>query len=179
VYLHLQAKLLVAKPFNTGPQNLNAKETTVAPTSFFSQLLDRNGGVRKTSDTSLQIFPITTLRRIPGTCLWTLTVVEPMSATQTSVRCDVYSSKPKEKVTGLDGIKTEFELGIKKLEENFSTLCADASPQTRIVMRDAQHKILQQLEHHTKLERKTGTEIFPAADEMAKGNGCGVAEKRQ
>jgi hypothetical protein len=161
------------------PQDLNKKESVVAPTSFFSQLLDRNGGVRKTSDNSLQIFPMTTLRRVPGQSLWSMTMVEPISATQTSVRCEVYSSKPNDRIVALEAMKEDFEQTIKKLEEAFSTLSTNTSIYTRTAMPETQHKILKQLEDHTKLERKSGTEIFPAADEMSKGTSCGVAEKRE
>jgi hypothetical protein len=122
---------------------------------------------------------MTTLRRVPGKSLWIMTIVEPVSATQTSIRCDVYSSKPAAKTPGLEKIKEEFESNIKTLEQQFSAISTDTLTQTISAMPDSQHKILRQLENHSKLERKTGAQIFPAADEMSKGTNCGVAEKRK
>jgi hypothetical protein len=122
---------------------------------------------------------MTTVRRVSGQSLWSMTMVEPVSATQTSVRCDVYSSKSNDNTIALTTMKEDFEKSIKKLEEDFLSISTETSIHTKTAMPDTQHKILRQLADHTKLERKTGTEIFPATDEISKGTSCGVAEKRE
>lgn len=147
-------------------------------------LLRQRGAKSAVGDSSLNVWPLTTLRRIPSTPFWTMTILEPSSATSTSVRCEVYSAKPKidpnRYSINLAQMEEDFKSHIQALELDFSDISSNDETPMNTIISPAQHQILKQLESHTKMERKSGEEIFPAVLPVSKTSpSCGVAERRE
>jgi len=113
-----------------------------------------------------------------------MTVVEPLSATQSSIRCTLYSTQangttpPDTKL--IDQLHREFKDYVRILEQQASNFTESLNHSIPTVG-SSQRNLIRQLEDHVKQERQAGAEIFPAAQNVSSdssGNaGCGVAER--
>ncbi|KAF2429286.1 ISP domain-containing protein [Tothia fuscella] len=165
-----------------------ACEPTLLPrtrsvSSVLSLILDRSINRLAVRDAVMDLSPFTTIRRVANTSFWTMTVVEPISATETTIRCDLYSTVADAKPQYvIDPKKFEHHLMtcVQAWECEFASIVSDGQAPSSIKIWAAQHDILRQLESHTKMERKSGGEIFPAVLTDNKTSlSCGVAERRK
>lgn len=105
-----------------------------------------------------------------------MTVVEPLSATRSSLRRTLYStaasSKPPTGQKLIDDIHNDFKADLQALNQQFCNITASSK------ITPSQTRLLEKIEAHIKQERKAGTQIFPAVpgkDENSSASG--VAEK--
>ncbi|QDS72416.1 hypothetical protein FKW77_009061 [Venturia effusa] len=141
---------------------------------------------RKTPRATCQPSSISALRAIPGTDLWFMTVVEPLSATRSSIRRTLYTSQPASKKATdqklIDDVRDDFEADLQSLnhkQTQLTTLLTSTAGDD--IMTPFQLRLLDQIEAHLKQERKAGTQIFPAAQTVPDKDGNsstgGVAER--
>ena len=149
-------------------------------------LVTRLFGVGRKQQATCQPSSISALRSIPGTNLWFMTVVEPLSATRSSLRRTLYSTQaasiPFADQKLIDDVHNDFKSDLRALNQRFSDLTTSGdAASTSNSMTPAQTRLLQQIEAHLKQERKAGTQIFPAAQPVPDKDGnsstSGVAER--
>lgn len=117
-----------------------------------------------------------------------MTVVEPLSATRSSLRRTLYSTQPttKDPINQklIDDVHNDFKSDLHSLNQKHIEITTSIFT-TSIVreksMTPSQTHLLEQIEAHLRQERKAGTQIFPAAQPAADKDGNssagGVAEK--
>ncbi|KAE9962327.1 hypothetical protein BLS_000494 [Venturia inaequalis] len=160
------------------------------PGSLLNRLF---GGARhQQKQATCQPSPISALRSIPGTNLWFMTVVEPLSATRSSLRRTLYCTHPNpsstltlttnQNQTLLNAVGKDFNSDLETLIQSqiamTTTTTANNTPiGLSKTITPSQTHLLERIEEHLRRERKAGTQIFPAAQLVADGEGSGVAEK--
>jgi len=150
------------------------------PPSLLARLFGKSDSNHHSADNSSQTSLISAVRSFSNNSYWSMTVVEPISATRCSIRCTLYTTKTNTKQavnnTLVEGIHARFESTAKRLEKNHSLIMkleVGGAGMTK-----TQQHILKQLEEHIKLERKAGAEILPAAQHgSGKSSSSGVAER--
>ncbi|PYI10743.1 iron-sulfur cluster-binding protein [Aspergillus sclerotiicarbonarius CBS 121057] len=111
----------------------------------------------------IRVFPFATFHTIGDAALWYSLSFVPMSETRTSVRFDLYSHGER---CGLrssamqDDLSSRLNTSIQALEIEFQSY--SGNPMYVPNPRDAQRAILDILKSHSKLEKQTGAEVFPA-----------------
>lgn len=152
-------------------------------------LLNRLFGVGNIPQATCQPSSISALRSIPGTNVWFMTVVEPLSATRSSLRRTLYSTQPATKnlinQKLIDDVHNDFKSDLKFLNQKYIDITSQSTSTASIVgeksMTHSQTHLLEQIEAHLRQERKAGTQIFPAAQPAADKDGNssvgGVAER--
>ncbi|TLD32194.1 ISP domain-containing protein [Venturia nashicola] len=153
-----------------------------------ASLLTRLFDVRYQQQATCQPSSISALRSIPGTNLWCMTVVEPLSATRSSLRRTLYSTTPTDKHCIsrklIDDVHNDFRADLQSLiQKQIDVTASTSSVELNTTMTPSQTRLLEQIEAHLKRERKAGTQIFPAAQSTADKDGnssaSGVAERRK
>jgi hypothetical protein len=125
---------------------------------------------------------VSALTSIAGLPLWHMTVVEPISATRSSIRRTLYSSQTNVQLPGIEEtiakLKDEFTLTVKRLETEFQSIgIADEC----IALSPSQEELRVLIQGHVRKEREAGKKITPAlplqiASEVNSSD-CGIAEK--
>ncbi|KAF4332211.1 dioxygenase subunit alpha yeaW [Fusarium beomiforme] len=117
-----------------------------------------------TANARLDIFPLTVVHTVSGSNCWYQLTYNPISATKTSVRCDVYSAKssgsPQLDKTTRENLEQEVKQRIQGLEaehKKVTTFGYDVVSTSHY-----QEKIASVVENHIKQERLRGCEIKPA-----------------
>ncbi|RDI80438.1 hypothetical protein Vi05172_g9583 [Venturia inaequalis] len=158
------------------------------PGSLLNRLF---GGTRhQQKQATCQPSPISALRSIPGTNLWFMTVVEPLSATRSSLRRTLYCTHPNPSSTLtlttnqtlINAVGKDFKSDLQTLiQSQIAMTTTTTANNTPICLNKtitpSQTHLLDQIEEHLRRERKAGTKIFPAAQLVADEEGSGVAEK--
>ncbi|RFN46499.1 hypothetical protein FIE12Z_9259 [Fusarium flagelliforme] len=117
-----------------------------------------------TTTARLDIYPLTVVHTASGSNYWYQITYNPISATKTSVRCDLYSAKssgsPQLDQTTRENLEQEVKQRIQALEAEHKKVTAfgyDAVSTSQY-----QEKIASVVESHIKQERLQGCEIRPA-----------------
>lgn len=151
-----------------------------------ASLLSHFFGSTHQQQVTCQPSSISALRSIPGTNLWFMTVVEPLSATRSSLRRTLYTtdptSKPNISQNLIDDVNNDFKADLQTLIKNQIDITTSAnSSGSDQTMTASQIHLLEQIETHLKQERKAGIQIFPAAqpvpDQDGNSSASGVAER--
>jgi hypothetical protein len=151
-----------------------------------ASLLSRLFGIGHNQQVTCQPSSLSALRSIPGTNLWFMTVVEPLSATRSSLRRTLYSTQPASKQSVdqklIDDVHNDFKTDLQSLNQKYCDVTtSSALARTVNTMTPSQTRLLEQIEAHLKQERKVGTQIFPASQAVPDKDGNsstdGVAER--
>lgn len=127
---------------------------------------------------------VSALTSVGGLPLWHMTVVEPISATRSSIRRTLYATKPNTQIPSVDTItselETEFNNMVKKLETQFHEI---SSGTESLSLSTSQEELREQIHSHVKKEREAGKRITPALplqiSSEVNGSNCGIAERRK
>ncbi|OCK80003.1 ISP domain-containing protein [Lepidopterella palustris CBS 459.81] len=139
--------------------------------SIFAYLLMFRGtsdAIRE--DDKLSLSPLTTLKTIAKTPIWLSLTVFPISASQSSVRCDVYSkSSSTIKITLLTALEQDFLNWVNGLEQRYLELLS--------VPLSNEPAFLPLLKAHLRLEKMAGREILPGSRQEGRSSECWRAEQ--
>jgi hypothetical protein len=115
-----------------------------------------------------------------------MTVVEPLSATRSSIRRTLYSTQQANTPTVnqklIDDVHSDFKADLQTLNQRYRDITTSSDPTQAVdSMIPSQTRLLEQIQAHLKQERKAGTQIFPAAQPAPDIDGNisagGVAER--
>ncbi|KAM5352820.1 hypothetical protein ACJ41O_005542 [Fusarium nematophilum] len=127
----------------------------------------------------LQFFPVTTVYTKSGSPIWYQVTCSPDSAGQSTLRCDVYSSKRSDSTRFDDAFKDRLESHMKATVENYEktySVLRGSKNQLGIGSRD-QLRIVDAVEAHLEKEKAQGREINPAAVQQCKSAAFDQAEE--
>ncbi|KAF2102564.1 ISP domain-containing protein [Rhizodiscina lignyota] len=150
------------------------------PTSRFFRALESCG---YSMTGQLRFFPLATVYTKNGSPFWYKITFSPDSPTQTTVWCDVYSTKYTNafRFEGAvkDGLEKEMKSKIHALEEQYAELEASNTFQEESGTFWIQATITTMVKEHLKKERAAGEQIHPAAVQQCRSSSFAQAEKRK
>jgi hypothetical protein len=126
--------------------------------------------------------PVSALTSVGGIPLWHMTVVEPISATRSSIRQTLYTARPDMQVSGIEQVisklDTEFNATVKRLEAQFQDIVA---AKETIALSPSQEELRLLIHNHVQKEREAGKKITPALplqiSSEVNSSSCGIAER--
>jgi len=133
-------------------------------------LMFRGTSVAIREDDRLSLSPLTTVKTIAGTSLWLALTVLPVSASKSSVRCDVYSTrKISVREAYQNALSNNFQGWVRELECKYAKLKDEPLSDKPV--------FLPLLKAHLKLEQMSGGEILPGSRREGRSSECWRAEQ--
>jgi len=121
-------------------------------------------------DDRLSLSPLTTVKTIAGTSLWLALTVLPVSASKSSVRCDVYSARKISVIEAYqNALSNNFQGWVRELECKYAKLGDEPLSDKSV--------FLPLLKAHLKLEQMSGGEILPGSRREGRSSECWRAEQ--
>lgn len=131
----------------------------------------RRAGVQVDVGQYLRVSPSTIILTFPELQVWALLIALPTSATQSLIKCDVFSISTKTSLgeASMEAMKTYIEYYVRTLEQRYDAFRSSLLAQ--------EPSLLSLVKEHLKLERVAGSEIFPTRKEHGWSESFCKAEK--
>jgi len=155
----------------TGLDTFNSSSTRTSLKEYFLSMF-RRPDIEPTIDETSVADPVATVFAFLGRNLWATMSALPVSALQTTIKCDVYSK---------DGtpLSANDQNAFRSLFASEVTAMEDHYAATKFIRFEGVPDQLPELRAHLQLERRAGREIWPAKREGGNSKSFCKAEKRK
>lgn len=117
--------------------------------------------------------PAAIILAFPKAAIWGMMTALPVSATQCTMRCDIFSTNQDAKLddVDMDSLKVRFQAIIRTLEQEYDAI--------KSLRPSEEPELLPTLKEHLKLERLAGMEVYPGRKEDNRSESFCKAEKSE